>query len=92
MKMFIENLEKAFERETYKSIIDRYEKGLCTFEETLMELGERAELEDTVFRAVIKDPFMMLGTTNYDMLQKIRETSTATLNEYMDWYLNRRSV
>ena len=92
MKIFIENLEKALEREAYKSIVDKYEKGLCTLEEALIELGERAELEDTVFRAVIKDPFTMLGTTNYDMLMKIRETSTATLNEYMDWYLNRRSA
>ena len=81
----MENLEKALEKEAYKSIVDKYEKGLITLEEAIKMMAERVGLEEDVFRAVKEDSFTMADMSEYDLLKKVRGSSTDTLREYVRW-------
>ena len=83
LKMDLNNLLK---RDAYKSIDDMYDKGLITLDEAIKMMAERVGLEESVFRAVKEDSFVMADMSEYDLLKKVRGSSTDALREYMRWH------
>ena len=83
LKMDLNNLLK---RDAYKSIDDMYDKGLITLDEAIKMMAERVGLEESVFRAVREDSFVMADMSEYDLLKKVRASSTDALREYMRWH------
>jgi len=80
LKMDLNNLLK---RDAYKSIDDMYDKGLITLDEAIKMMAERVGLEESVFRTVKEDSFVMADMSEYDLLKKVRGSSTDALREYM---------
>ena len=83
LKMDLNNLLK---RDAYKSIDDMYDKGLITLDEAIKMMAERVGLEESVFRTVKEDSFVMADMSEYDLLKKVRASSTDALREYMRWH------
>lgn len=80
------DLGNLLKRDAYKGIECIYDKGLITLEEAIKMMAERVGLEEDVFRAVKEDSFTMADMSEYDLLKKVRGSSTDTLREYMRWY------
>lgn len=83
LKMDLNNLLK---RDAYKSIDDMYDKGLITLDEAIKMMAERVGLEESVFKTVKEDSFVMADMSEYDLLKKVRASSTDALREYMRWH------
>ena len=83
LKMDLNNLLKRY---AYKSIDDMYDKGLITLDEAIKMMAERVGLEESVFRTVKEDSFVMADMSEYDLLKKVRASSTDALREYMRWH------
>lgn len=83
LKMDLNNLLK---RDAYKSIDDMYDKGLITLDEAIKMMAERVGLEESVFKTVKEDSYVMADMSEYDLLKKVRASSTDALREYMRWH------
>ena len=83
LRMDLNNLLK---RDAYKGIDGIYDKGLITLEEAIKMMAERVGLEEDVFKTVKEDSFVMADMSEYDLLKKVRASSTDAHREYMRWH------
>ena len=86
MTHFRKELNKLLKKEAYSSYIDLCNRGLMTFNETMTCISERICLEEDVFKTVKEDSFVMADMSEYDLLKKIRASSTDALREYIRWH------
>ena len=90
MTQFKKNLNRLLKEEAIADIVDRYERGMITFDEAIISISERKCLEADVFSAITGDRFVMSGMTEDDVRHRVQAASTEMLQSYMDWYLNGR--
>lgn len=90
MTQFKKDFNKLLKREGIAALVDAYERGVITLNETIISISERICLEEDVFNAVRNDGFTMFGITEGELKKKIEKTPTGDLSNYMDWYLNGR--
>ena len=86
MTHFRKELNKLLKKEAYSGYIDLCNRGLMTFNETMKCISERICLEEDVFKTVKEDSFVMADMSEYDLLKKVRASSTDALREYMRWH------